>query len=172
MRRLPLQVSARSAMLLMGAYVGLTALRALAPAILGLAASGPRPELLTAATRSMRLLGVVACWGVFVQLAATRIGLALGRYGGLAFFLHSAHYPLLAVVKIALWRLVPVQNDGWMIAHYLASVTVTVAIGLSAGVLLARLAPNWFALLNGGRLVSLGSARRVLGPTATLDRAL
>jgi hypothetical protein len=43
---------------------------------------------------------------------------------------------------------------------------------LSTGVLLARLAPNWFALLNGGRLVSIGSARPVAVPTGTLDRAL
>jgi hypothetical protein len=172
MRRLPLQVSARSAMILMGVYIALTALRALTPALLDLATSGPRPELLTAATRSMRLLGVVACWGIFVQIAATRLGAAVGRHGGLAFFLHSAHYPLLAVVKLVLWRWVPAQSDGWMIAHYLASVTVTVAIGLSTGLLLARLAPNWFALLNGGRLVSIGSARPVAVPTGTLDRAL
>lgn len=172
MRRLPLHVGARPAMILMGAYIALTALRALAPALIDLPVSGPRPELLTAATRSMRLLGAVAVWGVFVRIATTRFGAVVGRYGGLAFFLHSAHYPLLAVVKIALWRLVPAENDGWMIAHYLASVTVTVVIGLSSGVLLARLAPNWFALLNGGRLAAIGGPKRPAALTGTLDRAL
>jgi hypothetical protein len=60
---------------------------------------------------------------------------------------------LLAEVKILLWDLVPEQTDGWMIAHYAASVAVTVGIGISAGMLLARWKPQWFALLNGGRLL-------------------
>ena len=171
MRRLPLQVSARAALMLMGAYISLTVLRALAPMFMDVAV-GHRPMLLTAAIRAMRLLGVVACWGTFVQLAATRIGGRISRYGGLAFFLHSAHYPLLAVAKIALWRWVPAETDGWMLAHYLASVTVTVAIGLSTGRLLARLAPSWFALLNGGRLVSFGRPNRVLPQAPALERAL
>jgi hypothetical protein len=77
----------------------------------------------------------------------------VARYGGLAFFLHAAHFPLLAEVKIVLWDLVPEPTDGWMIAHYVVSVAVTVVIGVSAGMLLARWKPQWFALLNGGRLL-------------------
>jgi hypothetical protein len=38
-----------------------------------------------------------------------------------------------------------------MLAHYGASVLTTVAVGVTAGILLTRLLPNGFALLNGGR---------------------
>ncbi|MGA0587925.1 hypothetical protein ACO2Q2_12460 [Dyella sp. KRB-257] len=42
-------------------------LRTVAPLFIDLRVH--RPELLTAATRSMRLLGVPACWGCFQQWA-------------------------------------------------------------------------------------------------------
>jgi hypothetical protein len=150
MRGAPLEVGRRATVVLVAAYVILVALRTLAPYVVGV---GDPPALRTAATRAMRLVGVLACWGVFLQLAPTRFGAVVARYGGLAFFLHAAHYPLLAEVKILLWYLVPAETDGWMITHYAASVAATVAIGIGAGVLLARAAPNWFALLNGGRMV-------------------
>ena len=152
LRHVPLQVCRRATLILLAVYVGLVVLRALAPVFLDL--SHHRPELLSAATRSMRLLGVVACWGLFLQISPTRFGGAVARTGGLAFFLYSIHYPLIAVVKIALWRWIPAPTDSWMLIHYLASVIVTVAIGLGTGLLLARLMPRWFALLNGGRLVA------------------
>jgi hypothetical protein len=147
--RVPLHIGRKAAFSLMGFYVLLVTARTLAPTVLDLANS--RPQLLTACTRAMRLAGVVACWGVFLQVARSRLGGVIARYGGLAFFLHAAHYPLLAEVKIQLWHLVPAQTDGWMIAHYLASVCVTVALGLGAGLLLAHGWPRAFALMNGGR---------------------
>jgi hypothetical protein len=150
LRGAPLEIGRRATVVLVAAYVILVALRTLAPYAVGV---DDQPPLLTAATRAMRLVGVLACWGLFLQLAPTRFGAAVARYGGLAFFLHAAHYPLLAEVKILLWRLVPAETDAWMVAHYAASVAVTVAIGVGAGVLLARAAPRWFALLNGGRMV-------------------
>jgi fucose 4-O-acetylase-like acetyltransferase len=149
MYRIPLHVGSRAAWGFMALYVALVALRTAAPLFIDL--DGDRPDLLTAATRSMRVIGVVACWGVFLQLARTRVGLLVARFGGLAFFLHSIHFPLIAEVKILLWPLLPAQTDGWLIGHYLASVTVTVVIGLSAGWLLAVKLPGVFALMNGGR---------------------
>lgn len=148
-RQVPLHVGRTTALWLFAAYVAAVALRTVAPLLMDLGAH--RPDLLEAVTRSMRLLGVIACWGMFLQLARTRAGAVVAGYGGLAFFLHAAHFPLIAEVKILLWRLVPAPTDGWMVAHYIASVTVTVAIGLSAGLLLSRHAPPWFALMNGGR---------------------
>lgn len=147
--RIPLHISRRTAWSLMALYIVLVALRTMAPLVLDL--DGLRPHILTAATRSMRILGVVACWGVFLQLSRTRFGMLVARFGGLAFFLHSIHFPLIAEVKILLWPLLPAQTDGWLIAHYVASVAVTVFIGLSAGLLLATRAPKVFALMNGGR---------------------
>lgn len=151
LRGAPLEIGRQATMVLVAGYVILVALRTLAPYYVDVVEP---PPLLAAATRAMRLVGVLACWGIFLQLAPTRFGTVVARYGGLAFFLHAAHYPLLAEVKILLWHLVPAETDSWMVAHYAASVAVTVAIGIAAGVLLARAAPSWFALLNGGRVVS------------------
>lgn len=159
MYRVPLDIGLRPTVVLFALYVGLIALRALAPMFLDF--SHPRPELLTLATRLTRLVGVLACWGVLLQLSPTRLGAALARYGGLTFFLYAAHFPLLAGVKILLWHWVPAETDGWMIAHYVSSVTVTVAIALSGALLLARVVPNWFSLMNGGRL-AFGESRKIL----------
>jgi hypothetical protein len=150
LRGAPLEIGRQATLIFLAVYVALVALRTLAPYVF----DDERPLLLVVATRAMRLVGVLACWGLFLQLAPTRVGVVVARYGGLAFFLHAAHYPLLAEVKILLWRLVPAETDGWMIAHYVASVLVTVAIGIAAGIALARAAPKWFALLNGGRVVT------------------
>lgn len=107
--------------------------------------------LLGAATRCMRLLGALACWGVFLRVAGFRWGKRLASLGGLAFFVYATHFPLIAEIKMLLWRLLPEINDTWMLVHYLASVSATVLICLAAGMLLARVLPKAFALLNGGR---------------------
>lgn len=149
LRRIPLHIGRSTSWWLLGAYLAVVALRTIAPLFIDLAAQ--RPELLTAATRSMRLLGVLACWGCFQQWAQSRVGAAIARFGGLAFFLHSAHYPLIAEIKLLLWPLLPSHADGWLIAHYVASVSIKIVIGVSAGLLLARWLPRVFALMNGGR---------------------
>lgn len=151
-RGVPVEIGWRATLILLATYIAAVALRTAAP--LFIEWTGHRPELLTAATRAMRLLGVLACWGLVLQLARTRLGAVVARYGGLAFFLHAMHFPLIAEVKILLWRLLPAETDGWMIVHYLASVVVTVTVAISSGLLLARLAPGWFALMNGGRMLS------------------
>lgn len=148
-RGVPLEIGWNATLAFLTLYVVLVALRTLAPYVVD---GVPTP--LAWATRGMRLVGVVACWGLFLNLARTSFGTRFAHYGGLAFFLHAAHFPLLAEVKILLWGLLPAETDFWMVAHYVASVAVTVAIGLTAGLLLARGVPRWFALLNGGRMVS------------------
>ena len=147
-RKIPVEVGRRTALVFLGIYVALVALRTLAPYLID-----GDTGLLDAATRAMRLVGVVACWGVFQQIALTNWGSVVARYGGFAFFLHAAHYPLLAEVKIILWGWVPAPTQPWMLAHYAASVAVTVAIGVALGVIFTRTAPRLFALLNGGRMV-------------------
>lgn len=167
-----LEIGRRQAILLVTAYLALVALRTAAPLLLEI--HHHRPIELTAATRAMRLLGVVACWGAFQHIAATRFGEVVARYGGLAFFLHAIHYPLIAEIKILLWHWVPAQTDGWMLLHYVASVTVTVALGLGSGILLARTLPRLFALMNGGRALGvLADGRRSgdLAPAASASSA-
>jgi succinoglycan biosynthesis protein ExoH len=147
--KLPLEIAGRAAVWLLVAYVLLVALRTAAPYFMD-----PDSGYLDVATRAMRLVGVMACWGIFQRVALTPFGAVVARFGGFAFFLHAAHFPLLAFIKILLWRLVPVENQYWMLAHYAVSVLITVAIGVSVGMALARLLPKQFAFLNGGRLAA------------------
>lgn len=136
--------------LLLLVYAVLMALRALAP--LAFDPSQPdQREMLDLFTRLARPLGVVACWGLCLRLAATAWGEAIGRYGGFAFFLHAAHFPLIIFVKFMLWRLVPAETDAWMIAHYAASVAMTVAVAALGAAVIFRISPRLYGLVAGGR---------------------
>jgi hypothetical protein len=75
-----------------------------------------------------------------LRVAPTRLGRFVGSGGGLAFFLHAVHYPLLAEMKILFWPLLPAQTVGWMLVHYGASILSTPAIEIAPG-LLARCPP-------------------------------
>jgi succinoglycan biosynthesis protein ExoH len=149
-KNLNISVPMHAALLCLGVYTVLAGLRALAPFVYD-----PHvfSRTLDVATHLMRLIGVVSCWGIFYRVAQTKRGIAIGEYGGLAFFLHSAHWPLLVVIKMWLWPLMPGDNDFWMLMHYALSVSATVVIGLSLGIFLARKTPRFFALMNGGRLL-------------------
>jgi succinoglycan biosynthesis protein ExoH len=149
LRSIPVEIGARATMVFLAAYVAMCAVRTLAPYVVD-----GDPFILQVMTRGMRLVGVLACWGLFQRIAPTSIGALVARFGGLAFFLHAAHYPLIAEVKLILWGLLPAETQAWMLVHYIASVLVTVALGIGLGLLLTRSAPRAFALLNGGRLVA------------------
>lgn len=149
MYKVPLQLGRSAAIAAMLVYIALVALRAGAPLVLDLEQG--RPALLTAATRAMRLLGVVACWGMVLQLSASAVGGSIARLGGLAFFVHALHFPLIAQVKLILWRLLPAQSDGWMLAHYAFTVALTALIAIAAALVLNQVAPRLFSVLNGGR---------------------
>jgi hypothetical protein len=146
----PLEISTRMTICLLLAYVVLVALRTAAP----YAIEHPQDGIMDVFTRGMRLVGVLACWGVFQRVALTEFGAWVARFGGFAFFLHAAHFPLLAAVKILLWDLGPSDSQIWMLMHYAISVLITVAVGVGGGLAFARVAPKQFAFLNGGRLAA------------------
>ena len=150
LRGLPVEIGARATWAFLATYIAMCAVRTLAPYVVG----DGDPFILQVMTRGMRLVGVLACWGLFQRIAPTPIGGLVARFGGLAFFLHAAHYPLIAEVKLILWDLLPAETQPWMLAHYVVSVLVTVSIGIGLGLLLTRSAPKAFSLLNGGRLVA------------------
>ena len=149
MYKVPLELGRKTVAVALLLYIALVALRAGAPLVLDLEQG--RPVLLTAATRAMRLLGVVACWGLLLQLSATRLGVRIARLGGLAFFVYALHFPLIAQIKLMLWPLLPAQSDGWMLAHYAITVAVTALMTISAALVLNQVAPRLFSVLNGGR---------------------
>lgn len=149
LRRSPLQIGTHATWSLMALYLALVILRTMAPVAVEM--EHPRPEWLTVGTRLMRLVGVLACWGVLQRFSVTRPGAWLARYGGLSFFLYAAHFPLIAGVKAALWGWLPARTEGWLLAHYFASVLLTIGIAVVAALLLVRFAPGAFAFMNGGR---------------------
>jgi len=147
--KMPLTISAKITYASLAFYVMLVCLRALSPLIVGQVAD---PFWLEVATRLMRIIGVLACWGVLYRAAQSRLGQKLSKYGALAFFLHSAHWPLLPIVKMYLWQIIPGESGFWMVVHWWGSVCITITICLSSGLLLAHFIPRFFALMNGGRL--------------------
>jgi len=149
LRGLPVEIGARATLVFAATYIAMCAVRTLAPYVV----EGD-PFILQVMTRGMRLIGVLACWGLFQRIAPTPIGGSVARFGGLAFFLHAAHYPLIAAVKLILWDMLPAETQPWMLVHYVVSVLVTVAIGIGLGLLLTRAAPKAFSLLNGGRIAA------------------
>jgi succinoglycan biosynthesis protein ExoH len=145
-KKVDLRLGGRAVIAMVVLYLALVTLRSLAPYVVQHSSA-----LLAGFTRLMRLVGVLACWGVFMRVAETPIGARLARLGPFAFFLYATHFPLMAEVKLQLWKLLPETNDFWMVVHYLASVSITIALCLGGAHLLARYSPDTFALLNGGR---------------------
>lgn len=147
MRAIPVEITRTTTLWLLLAYVALVTLRTVSPYVVD-----DDALVIVVATKVMRVLGVLACWGIFQSAALSPAGAAIARYGGFAFFLHAIHFPLIAAVKAALWSIVPANSQAWMIVHYALSVLLTVSVGMAIGILLARWAPRQFAFLNGGRL--------------------
>jgi len=145
-----LRISAGVTLSLLVAYAALTAMRTLAPLVVDMA-DPATIAWLDVVTRLIRPLGVAACWGVCLQLASTGWGGQLARWGGFAFFLHAAHYPAIALVKEVLSRIMPATGEAWLLAHYGASVALTIAIVAAAGVLIFRVSPAIYGVLAGGR---------------------
>jgi hypothetical protein len=149
-KKLPIVLPLRTTLILFAAYILLDSLRALAPYVVDFT-DHVYPEWIEVATRILRIFGVLSCWGLIYRWSETKTGAVISGYGGLAFFLHSAHWPLLAIIKVAVWKFIPGESDFWMLVHYVVSVSITIAVGLSLGLGLAKIAPNIFSLMNGGR---------------------
>lgn len=152
LKQLPLIISRETTIAVAAFFVAIVCVRALAPFVVDFS-DNIMPTWLRVSTALMRFVGVIACWGMLQHMAQTPRGISIGKYGGVAFFLHSVHWPLLAFLKIWIWPLMPAQTDLWMLVHDLTCVTLTVMIGVGAGVLLNRYVPAAFALMNGGRLL-------------------
>jgi surface polysaccharide O-acyltransferase-like enzyme len=146
-----LDIGWKSACSLLAVYCALVAARAYADHFVDQAV-GWREFALDTATRCSRVIGVLAVWGLFIRIAKGRFGETVARLGSFAFFLYCAHFPMMAGIKIVLWRMVPEWTDGWMLTHYFLTVLLTTICGVGGGMFLAWLRPRWFALLNGGRL--------------------
>jgi surface polysaccharide O-acyltransferase-like enzyme len=106
-------------------------------------------DLLTAA---MRVLGVAALWSAAGLLARGPAGAVARVWGPAAFFVYCAHYPLIAVVKRVLGAVMRPETDLELLAHFAATVGVTLAVIAGMVSLLSAVAPRALSVLSGGRL--------------------
>jgi hypothetical protein len=157
LHKLPVTITLKVAITVAVAFLAIVCLRALAPLAVDFS-DNIMPTWVRINTSLMRIVGVIACWGMLQHMAQTSRGIHIGKYAGLAFFLYATHWPLIAFIKIWLWPILPVENDFWMLVHSFASVSLTVMISLGVGIMLNRYAPSVFALMNGGRLLSQSKA--------------
>jgi hypothetical protein len=161
-KQLRIDVPLRLTVIAMTCFVLLAALRALAPLLVAFP-DHVAPHWIDVATRTMRLFGVIGCWGVIYRLSLTRFGAWLSTYGGVAFFVHSAHWPLESIVKEALRHVITGTSTPALLLHYILSVTLTITICMTLALTLARFSPRLFSLMNGGRL--LGQKRNQRHPS-------
>ncbi len=78
---------------------------------------------------------------------------AAAKYlAGFSFWLFAIHMPFLLNCAQALWRkILPMTNTFFCMAEYFGVSVLVVAIGTGSGILLKKICPQLFRLLNGGR---------------------
>ncbi|MDZ4380820.1 MAG: acyltransferase family protein [Parvibaculum sp.] len=155
----------RLALASMALYLLLVGLRTLGPWYVP-EDSGLGVALFDYGTRLMRLLGVVAVWSASSFLLKTGIGRWMASLGPAAFFLYAMHWPLNQFIKLGLAAMAPSQGDSTMVANYLNTSLLTIAVTLALAYILDASAPRLFHFLSGGRSRILG-ARRAAGRPAT-----
>lgn len=143
-------ISPRLAIGLMLAYVTVVALRTLAPSVISEDVFAGR-ILIGLLTRLLRLMGLVALWGVAPFLAETYVGRRIARIGGLAFFLHAIHWPLNQLVKDWLSLVVPGESNLVLLFNFFGTTLLTVLLAILISRLLNAAAPSVFDHLSGGR---------------------
>lgn len=75
----------------------------------------------------------------------------LNYLSGFSFFLYAIHMPFLvtSISKIS-WKIIPMHGIGCLI-QFIIPVVLTIIIGTSIGILLKKVCPPLFVVLNGGR---------------------
>ncbi|MBO1904813.1 acyltransferase [Microvirga sp. 3-52] len=148
------------------ALLGLVALRTLAP--LFVPADLPlRQAFLDVWSDGLRLLGVVALWGVAPLLVTTYVGRMITKVAAIAFFLHALHWPLNQFMKAWFVRMFPDHSDFTLLLNFFGSSILSVLLTIAAAWALNALAPSVFDHLSGGRSRLWSSARnRVSTPVA------
>ncbi|UVF17614.1 acyltransferase [Microvirga terrae] len=126
-----------------------------------------REALLNLWSDGLRLLGVVALWGVAPLLVSTYVGRMIGKVAAIAFFLHALHWPLNQFMKAWFVRMFPDHSDFTLLINFFGSSILSVALTIVAAWVLNAVAPSVFDHLSGGRSRLWSAARnRVSRPMA------
>jgi hypothetical protein len=99
----------------------------------------------------LRLLGLVALWGVAPLLANTHLGRLIAKIGVLAFFLHAIHWPFNQLMKKWFNALYPGDSDLALLVNFFGAAFMSVAFAIAAAWVLNAVAPKLFNHLSGGR---------------------
>ena len=86
-------------------------------------------------------------------IVANKKAFAAAKYlAGFSFWLFAIHMPFLLLCVQVLWRkILPMTNTFFCMAEYFGVSVLVVAIGTGSGILLKKICPPLFRLLNGGR---------------------
>ncbi|WP_262268745.1 acyltransferase family protein [Microvirga yunnanensis] len=126
-----------------------------------------REALLNVWSDGLRLLGVVALWGIAPLLVSTYVGRMIGKVAAIAFFLHALHWPLNQFMKAWFVRMFPDHSDFTLLINFFGSSILSVALTIGAAWVLNAVAPSVFDHLSGGRSRLWSAARnRVSRPMA------
>ncbi len=153
----------------LAAYVILVACRTAAPLVVP-ESSGVGTILYGPGAKLLRVLGVVVAWNVAPLILRGRIGPALLFVAPSAFFLHAIHWPMNQFVKVAVAHILGSDSNPALVAIYLVTVAVTIALSLAVAMGLSRFTPALFKHLSGGRLLPTASARPQIQTDATSGR--
>ena len=105
----------------MAAFLALTALRTGLPHITP--SEHWTHRLFGVSTRSLRLMSVIAFWGVAPFLIETWLGRQLLKVSGLAFFLHAIHWPMNQFFKFGIADVITSTGDIAMLTELSCELT-------------------------------------------------
>lgn len=156
-------ITPRVGIIALAALLVLVAIRTLAP--LFVPADLPaREALLNLWSDGLRLLGVVALWGVAPLLVTTYVGRMIGKVAAIAFFLHAIHWPLNQFLKTWFVHMLPNHSDVTLLINFFGSSILSVLLAIAAAWVLNAIAPAVFDHLSGGRSRVWSARNRVSTP--------
>jgi hypothetical protein len=155
----------KTAIGLLAAYMALVALRVVVPYFI----AEESRYWLDFATSLLRLLGVLALWTSVPLFLNARWVNTVIHWSPLAFFTHSGHFPLIALLNyFVLAKLLPHSNDAFLLLHFFLTVASTLVILFVGASILRRFAPGLFRILSGSRQWPEESGQ----PVTTIDGVL
>ncbi len=161
-------ISPRAGIALLGIFAACVALRTLAPLFVPVDTAMGK-TLLQVWNDGLRLLGLVALWGVAPTLASTQFGRMIAKVGVLAFFLHAIHWPMNQLIKSGIDRILPGESDFALLVNFFGTTLLTTLLAIGIAWLLNAIVPSVFDHLSGGRSSLWNARSRGVGRAVVVD---
>lgn len=154
---------------ILAAFACLVGLRVLAPLFVPLDQPWS-PALISVWNDSLRLLGLIAMWGIAPLLVETSVGRLFARIGVLAFFLHAIHWPMNQAIKKAVDSLYHGSSDVALLVNLVVTTALSVLFAIGIAWVLNAVAPAVLNHLSGGRGGLWSPRTRGAGAVALNDK--